>query len=106
TLDSSYGIGGKVRRDRPGLAAVASSVVVQPDGKIVVAGGAFPLFTFAGDFKIARLHANGTLDAPFGPGGIVTTSFPGQGSFANAVALQPDGRIVAAGTDFVDFSGD
>src|SRR5215468_3152090 len=81
TLDKTFGIGGKVQTDFPGLAAVASSVVVQPDGKIVVAGGAFPLFTFAGDFKVARLNANGSLDMGFGDHGIVTTSFPGQGSF-------------------------
>ena len=105
-LDPSFGNRGRVRTDFPGLAAVPSSVVIQPDGKIVVAGGAFPLFTFLGDFKIVRYNPNGSLDASFGDGGIVTTSFPGQGSYAFAVALQPDGRIIAAGTDFVDFSGD
>lgn len=106
TLDTSFGVNGKVKTDFPGLAAVASSVVIQPDGKIVVAGGAFPLFTFLGDFEIVRYNANGSLDASFGSGGIVTTSFPGQGSYAFAVALQPDGKIVAAGTDFVNFSSD
>src|SRR5262245_32311694 len=48
SFDASFGTGGKVKTDFPGLAAVASSVVVQPDGKILVAGGAFPLFTFLG----------------------------------------------------------
>jgi uncharacterized delta-60 repeat protein len=104
TLDTTFGTGGKVRTDFPGLAAVASSVVIQPDGKIVVAGGAFPLFTFLGDFKLVRYNPNGSLDTSFGNGGIVTTSFPGQGSYAFAVALQPDGKIIAAGTDFVNFS--
>jgi uncharacterized delta-60 repeat protein len=106
TLDATFGVNGRVTTDFPGLAAVASSVVIQPDGKIVVAGGAFPLFTFLGDFEIVRYNTNGSLDASFGSGGIVTTSFPGQGSYAFAVALQPDGKIVAAGTDFVDFSSD
>jgi uncharacterized delta-60 repeat protein len=106
TLDPGFGSHGRVRTDFPGLAAVPSSVVIQPDGKIVVAGGAFPLFTFLGDFKIVRYNPNGSLDASFGDGGIVTTSFPGQGSYAFAVALQPDGRIIAAGTDFVAFSND
>jgi uncharacterized delta-60 repeat protein len=106
TLDASFGVNGKVKTDFPGLAAVASSVVIQPDGKIVVAGGAFPLFTFLGDFKVARYNTNGSLDSSFGVGGIVTTSFPGQGSYAFAVALQADGKIVAAGTDFVNFSSD
>ena len=102
TLDTTFGRGGKVRTDFPGLAAVPSSVVIQPDGKIVVAGGAFPLFTFLGNFELVRYNPNGSLDRSFGNGGIVTTTFP-EGSYANAVALQPDGKIVAAGTVFVDF---
>jgi uncharacterized delta-60 repeat protein len=104
SLDPAFGVGGLVTTNFPNLAAVASSVVVQPDGKIVVAGGAFPVFTFAGDFKIVRYNPDGSLDASFGSGGIVTTSFPGQGSYAFDVLLQPDGKIVAAGTDFVAFS--
>jgi len=104
TLDLTFGVGGKVQTDFPGLAAVASSVVIQSDGKVVVAGGAFPLFTFLGDFKVVRYNPDGSLDSSFGDGGIVTTTFPGQGSYAFAVALQPDGKIIAAGTDFVNFS--
>src|SRR5437762_4886436 len=88
TLDTTFGRSGRVRTDFPGLAAVPSSVVIQPDGKIVVAGGAFPLFTFLGDFKVVRYNPNGSLDRSFGDGGIVTTSFPGDGSYAFAVALQ------------------
>jgi uncharacterized delta-60 repeat protein len=101
TLDPAFGRRGKVRTDFPGLAGVPSSVVVQPDGKIVVAGGAFPLFTFLGNFKVVRYNSNGTLDNSFGVGGIVTTTFP-EGSYANAIALQSDGKIIAAGTVFVD----
>jgi uncharacterized delta-60 repeat protein len=103
TLDKAFGVGGRVQTDFPGLAAVASSVVVQPDGKIVVAGGAFPLFTFLGDFKVVRYNSDGSLDSSFGEGGIVTTTFP-EGSYAFDVALQPDGKIIAAGTVFVDFN--
>ena len=61
TLDTTFGTGGKVRTDFPGLAAVPSSVVIQPDGKIVVAGGAFPLFTFLGNFELVRYNPNGSL---------------------------------------------
>ena len=102
TLDTTFGRGGKVRTDFPGLAAVPSSVVIQSDGKIVVAGGAFPLFTFLGNFELVRYNPNGSLDSSFGNGGIVTTTFP-EGSYASDVALQPDGKIIAAGTVFVDF---
>jgi uncharacterized delta-60 repeat protein len=103
TLDKTFGVGGKVQTDFPNLAAAASSVVVQPDGKIVVAGGAFPLFTFLGDFKVVRYNSNGSLDISFGDGGVVTTRFP-EGSYAFDVALQADGKIIAAGTVFVDFN--
>jgi uncharacterized delta-60 repeat protein len=102
TLDTTFGRGGKVRTDFPGLAAVPSSVVIQPDGKIVVAGGAFPQFTFLGNFEVVRYNPNGSLDTSFGNGGIVTTTFP-EGSYAFDVALQADGKIIAAGTVFVDF---
>ena len=102
TLDTTFGAGGRVRTDFPGLAAVPSSVVIQRDGKIVVAGGAFPLFTFLGNFEVVRYNPNGSLDRSFGNGGIVTTNFP-QGSYAFDVALQPDGKIIAAGTVFVNF---
>jgi len=103
TLDTTFGSGGRVRTDFPGLAAVPSAVVIQADGKIVVAGGAFPLFTFAGNFQVVRYNSNGSLDRSFGNGGIVTTTFP-EGSYAFDVALQPDGKIIAAGTVFVDFN--
>src|SRR5678815_5693287 len=106
TLDTTFGVNGKVTTDFPGLAAVASSVVVQPDGKILVAGGAFPLFTYLGDIKLVRYNPNGSLDTGFGSGGIVTTSFAGQGRYAFSVALQPDGKIVMGGTAFVNFSSD
>jgi len=102
TLDNTFGSRGRVRTDFPGLAAVPSSVVIQPDGKILVAGGAFPLFTFAGNFELVRYNPNGSLDTSFGNNGIVTATFP-EGSYASALALQSDGKIVAAGTIFVDF---
>jgi uncharacterized delta-60 repeat protein len=73
--------------------ATADDVQVQADGKIVVAGQA------AGNFGLARYNANGTLDSTFGTGGKVQTSFPNAtSSAAEALALQPDGKIVAAGT--------
>jgi uncharacterized delta-60 repeat protein len=104
-LDDSFGTKGRVTTDFPGLAAVPSAVLVQPDGKILVAGGAFPLFVFAGNFELARYNPDGSLDASFGNGGIVTTNF-GFGSYAFGLALQPDGKVIAAGTVFVDFSTD
>ncbi|HYL97462.1 MAG TPA: hypothetical protein VEZ90_00795, partial [Blastocatellia bacterium] len=44
-----------------------------------------------------RTQGAGDLDSAFGNGGLITTSFFGSGDGAAAVAIQPDGKIVAAG---------
>ena len=106
SLDTTFGARGKVRTDFPGLDAVISSLIIQPDGKIVVAGGAFPLLVFLGDMIVARYNSDGSLDSSFGNGGIVSLEFGDQGSYGFALALQSDGKIVVAGTHFVDFSTD
>jgi uncharacterized delta-60 repeat protein len=65
-------------------------VALQPDGKIVVAGGS------GGNFAVARLQPNGSVDTTFGQEGKSIVDFLGADS-ADAVALQPDGKIVVAG---------
>ncbi|HUQ40290.1 MAG TPA: hypothetical protein VM030_09055, partial [Acidimicrobiales bacterium] len=45
---------------------------------------------------LARFEANGSLDPSFGGGGTVVTDFGGDDSVA-ALAVQPDGKLVAAG---------
>jgi uncharacterized delta-60 repeat protein len=92
-LDPSFGTGGTVITSFGG-SDVASAVVVQPDGKLVVAGRT----NIAGNtvFALARYNPNGGLDPTFGTGGLVTTDF-GSTDQALAVALQADGKIVTAG---------
>jgi uncharacterized delta-60 repeat protein len=98
-LDPSFGTGGIVITSFGGT-DVASAVVIQPDGKLVVAGRT----NIAGNtvFALARYNPNGGLDVPtpdtegFGTGGLVTTDF-GSTDQAFAVALQGDGKIVTAG---------
>jgi uncharacterized delta-60 repeat protein len=87
----------------------STSIAVQGDSKIVVAGGT-SVDSSGGsnsDFALARLDSGGALDASFGNGGKVLTSFGTggfRGSIANDVAIQPGGKIVAAGsTDVCDF---
>src|SRR5262249_55680148 len=101
TLDSSFGVGGKVTTDF-GLTDQASSVVVQPDGKIIVAGGTFLNFPADGQFALARYNSDGSLDISFGVGGLVRTSFGSSGCFASALVLQRDGKIIAGGTKYID----
>jgi uncharacterized delta-60 repeat protein len=97
TLDPSFGTGGTVATgfDFPGSFDAITSVVLQPDGKIVAAGTTV-VNSFA-DFALARFNSDGTLDASFGTGGTVTTSFGALSAEAFAVAVQADGKVVAAG---------
>ena len=69
------------------------AVAVQADGKILVS--AFDPSTLDPGPQILRFNANGTLDATFGTGGIVQEQLPA--SFLGNIAVQPDGKIVAAG---------
>src|SRR5262249_47361483 len=85
--------------DFPGDRGGASSVAIQSDGKIVAAGTAF---TGNGsqneDFALARLDTSGLIDNQFGTGGRVTTDFFGQIDGGSGMLIQPDGKIVLAGS--------
>src|SRR5436305_1257411 len=70
------------------------AAAIQPDGKIVVAGYAVNVSAYA--FAVARYNPDGSLDPTFNASGEVFTSFSNY-AFAYAVAIQPDGKIVAAG---------
>lgn len=92
SLDSNFGTAGKVLTRLGGVADAAQSVVIQPDGKIVVAGAGGP----GNDFVLARYNGDGSLDPTFASTGAVATDFGGFDR-ANDVDLQLDGKIVAAG---------
>jgi uncharacterized delta-60 repeat protein len=100
TLDATFGGDGKVRTDFTNRSDVAQGVAIQADGKIVAAGD-ITRFTpngVVGRFALARYDTNGTLDPTFGGDGRVTTSFTDGEDGASAVAIQADGKIVAAGS--------
>ncbi len=92
TLDGTFGTGGKATVDF-GFDDQATAVAIRPDGRIVVGG-----FDDGGssDFAIAQFKADGTLDTAFSADGKFTFTFGGK-DFANALALQADGKIVMAG---------
>jgi uncharacterized delta-60 repeat protein len=77
----------------------ANSVLVQPDGKIVVVGGD------NADAIVERLLPNGTPDSSFSGDGRAPVDF-GATDGANDVALQPDGKILTAGSAVSGDAGD
>jgi uncharacterized delta-60 repeat protein len=82
SLDTSFDPG-------TGADAEITAAVLQPDGRIVVAG----LFTSFNGFmhnRVCRLNANGSVDQSFGLGGGINNS-------VLALALQSDGRILVGG---------
>ena len=100
-LDTSFGIGGESSVPFADSATEqANALVLAPDGKIIVAGAAFKTFATPPDFAVRRYNSDGSIDKSFGVGGAMTTDFSGGTDHAQAVALQEDGKIVAAGRAF------
>jgi len=73
-----------------------SALALQPDGKIILGGSVVEGQGPRDDFRLFRINANLEDDTAFGNRGDVTTDFGGNDD-AFAIALQPDGKIVAAG---------
>ena len=97
-LDTSFAGDGKKTINFGGV-DTANVVLVQPNGRIVVAGSTRKVSTAPSRFCVARLRSNGTLDTAFGSGGKRVISFGGDslGESVFGAALQPDGKIVLAG---------
>jgi uncharacterized delta-60 repeat protein len=92
TLDVSFGSGGIVQTIS---AHEANDMVIQSDGKILVAGS---ILLTTGDMAVARYNTNGTLDNTFGTSGIANIDFNNSGDGAAAILIQSDGKIVLAGS--------
>jgi uncharacterized delta-60 repeat protein len=101
--DTSFGGGdGKVLTDFPETDFdAANALVLQPNGKLVAAGMAWPDTDSPQSIALARYESDGSLDEGFGEDedGLVVTSFPeSEGDVANAILLRPSGKLVAVGT--------
>jgi uncharacterized delta-60 repeat protein/uncharacterized repeat protein (TIGR01451 family) len=109
SLDSSFGHGGWMETDFSNPRDFASAVVVQSDGKIVVAGGSndesgITYGTHNFDFCMARYNPDGWLDPSFGSGGKVVTQSFGKGRTRDLLR-QGDGKLILAGTTiYTDFA--
>jgi uncharacterized delta-60 repeat protein len=94
TLDASFGNGGTVLSPpTPNYDVHADSVALEANGQIVV-GGENDSGSPGPGLMAVRWNANGSLDSTFGSGGFATAAGTG---LADAMALEPDGRIVVAG---------
>ena len=101
TLDPSFGDRGIVTTDFGQSYDWAYSLALQPDGRIVV-GGVSDVGGSKG-FALARYQPDGHLDRSFGHDGVVDERLPSLSTdVIHGLALQPDGRIVAAGVTFED----
>jgi uncharacterized delta-60 repeat protein len=101
SLDHSFGVGGKLFTTfTPNSLERAEAVALQSDGKIVVAGWVRTPPTPTLDFGLARYLPDGTLDRSFDGDGLVITAVTGDNDELMDVAVQPDGKIVAAGSSY------
>jgi uncharacterized delta-60 repeat protein len=100
TLDTSFSGDGIVTTDIGNLGDFATSIAIQSDGKIIVAGNSLT----SGNYKFAlvRYNTDGTLDTSFSGDGKVTTALGVSDDRFYSIGLQSDGKIVAAGSSYDD----
>lgn len=97
-IDTTYGSNGRALADFPNASAVTvTSLVKRADGGLIVGGR-----VKVGDhFKnaLAAFGSDGRLDSGYGDGGVVMTQPPGTSdSQINALGLDAEGRVIAAGS--------
>jgi uncharacterized delta-60 repeat protein len=99
TLDTTFDGDGVVTTDLTEGFDNANAVAIQSDGKIVAAGEAGFCCEYTGSFGLVRYDSDGALDTTFSGDGKVFTNFTNGDDSASAVAIQSDGKIVAAGSE-------
>lgn len=104
SLDTGFGSAGEQMTDLGSPGDHATSVAIQPNGKILVTGQSGS--ADARDFAVARYNSDGSLDTSFSGDGWTTTDFGGIDDIPTDMALQEDGRIVVVGGTSLDGEGD
>src|SRR5438128_1892704 len=100
SLDTTFGSKGTLTTAFGSAADYADALVIQSDGKIVAVGNVTPA-RYYDEWALTRFNSDGSLDGTFGSGGEViqeVVAGAGVNDIAFAVAMQADGKIVAAGT--------
>jgi uncharacterized delta-60 repeat protein len=101
-LDPTFGTGGWTITDLGSGSERLEGVALQPDGWIVAAGQVAT--GLHADFAVVRYDPQGRLDPSFGRDGLATFDFGGREDRTHALALQPDGGIVAVGQSETNFA--
>lgn len=99
SLDPSFDGDGKVTTNLNGGWDFAQALILQPDGKLVVAGNS------SGQFALARYNSNGSLDTSFDGDGSVITDFGAGFEWVSALARQSTGELLVGGTTDTAGSG-
>lgn len=99
TLDSSFGIGGKVAFNFGIDHDIATTLGIQSDGKIVLGGHTYITSNprLAYDFAVVRLNTDGSFDNTYGNNGVTTTQIVDEANYANGLVIQADDKVVLAG---------
>ncbi|MGQ9799126.1 MAG: T9SS type A sorting domain-containing protein, partial [Ignavibacterium sp.] len=95
SIDSTFGERGSTVLNIGSYNDVAFSIKAQQDGKIIVCGWTYIFGSW--DFALVRLNPDGSLDNTFGSNGIVTTDYNHLYNTSHSVAIQSNGKYVAAG---------
>jgi uncharacterized delta-60 repeat protein len=98
TLDPTFGTGGRLTTPVGAGSAWAQTLVLQPNGKLIAAGFAFPICCASFTFAAARYNSDGSLDPTFGTGGKVVTSAAASSAYGSL--LQADEKLVLVGGAF------
>ncbi|MFT3910632.1 MAG: T9SS type A sorting domain-containing protein [Ferruginibacter sp.] len=97
SMDNSFDGDGMVITDFNGGAQIGTSVVIQPDGKIVVDGHHRNNGSVKNDFFIARYNSDGSPDISFNGDGKRITDFNGENDFDEEMVMQDDGKFLIGG---------
>lgn len=101
-LDPRFGADGYTRTDLGSRSELLTTLALLGDGRIVAGGQVAP--DAHGDFAVLRYGPDGRLDDTFGSGGLVRVDFGGREDRVQAVAVQRDAKVVAAGYSEDDFA--
>lgn len=94
-IDETFGTNGRVTTDVLGSYSYITSVLVQPDNRIIAGG--YASVGSQVQFAVARYNSNGSLDNSFDGDGITTTAIGSSSNQLNSVRILPDGKLVAGG---------